>query len=411
MPAAVFLAAFFLCENWPVWTVHSKYARELAALSVVLPYLPYLFFAAGVMLGWRFHQTGMVLCAWLLGLSYLAMGSAGCMPGTGCRKILTSLVFIELLIFSTWRWRQLPLKKTIFWLALILLQPVLLVITAHLLRDGTLSPDAVVTSPLLKQVGNFFSRPDLSFLFEFQPELTLFYIIGCIFLLGALQRQDVLLAGLLGALLALFIGLGPGKASLNVSAAFSVAGLILLLSCIEASFIMAYRDDLTGLPSRRALNQALAGLGAQYAIAMIDVDHFKRFNDTYGHKSGDQVLKLLAARLNRMSGGARPFRYGGEEFTAVFPGKTVEEALPHLEACRKRLAETPFIVRGKTRIRSTARHRGKAGKEKGRKQVEVTASFGVAEPTSRLKTPSQVLDAADKALYRAKKAGRNCVKT
>jgi diguanylate cyclase (GGDEF)-like protein len=174
---------------------------------------------------------------------------------------------------------------------------------------------------------------------------------------------------------------------------------------------MAYRDELTGLPSRRALNQTLAGLGGHYAIAMIDVDHFKRFNDTYGHKTGDQVLKLLAARLNRMTGGARAFRYGGEEFTAVFPGKSVEEALPHLEACRRRLSETPFIVRGKARRASSAGRRGNPSKGRARKQVKVTASFGVAEPGAVFKTPSQVVTAADRALYRAKKAGRNCVKT
>jgi GGDEF domain-containing protein len=144
---------------------------------------------------------------------------------------------------------------------------------------------------------------------------------------------------------------------------------------------------------------------------MIDVDHFKRFNDIYGHKTGDQVLKLLAARLTRMSGGARAFRYGGEEFTAVFPGKSVEDAFPHLEACRKRLAANPFIVRGKKRRRASADLRGKSRSGKVRKQARVTASFGVAEPTPALRTTAQVIASADKALYRAKRAGRNCVKT
>ena len=123
------------------------------------------------------------------------------------------------------------------------------------------------------------------------------------------------------------------------------------------------------------------------------------------------MLKLLAARLARMSGGAKAFRYGGEEFTAVFPGKSVEDAFPHLEACRKRLATNPFIVRGRMRRRASANLRGKNRGGKARKQARVTASFGVAEPSTALRTPAQVIAAADKALYRAKKAGRNCVKT
>jgi diguanylate cyclase (GGDEF)-like protein len=143
---------------------------------------------------------------------------------------------------------------------------------------------------------------------------------------------------------------------------------------------------------------------------MIDVDYFKRFNDTYGHKAGDQVLKLLAARLNRMSGGAKPFRYGGEEFAVVFPGKSLEDALPHIETCRKRLSRSPFIIRGKARRKSSADRRGKAVGGKAGKQVKITASFGVAESSSTLKTPDQVVTTADKALYRAKKAGRNCIK-
>ncbi len=411
MPGVVLFVAFFLCARWPIWIGASHHARELTALSVMVPWLPYLFLAAGVMMGWRFRQSGMMLSAWLVGIVYWAIQAGGCLPGGACLKILTCLMFIEIAIFSNWRWRQLPLKETISWLAATLLQTAVVAGTLHLIRTGGPHPDAIVTSPLLEQILTFFRRPDLSFIFEFQPERIFFYVIGIYLFLGTLYKHDVLLAGILGALLSLFLGLGPGKTGLGPTASFSTAGAILMLSCIEASFVMAYRDELTGLPSRRALNQTLAGLGSQYAIAMIDVDHFKRFNDTYGHKSGDQVLKLLATRLSRMSGGAKPFRYGGEEFTAVFPGKSLDDALPHLEACRKRLSDTPFTIRGKARKKSSAGRRGEAASGKARKQVSVTASFGIAAPGSVHNTPSQVIAEADKALYRAKKAGRNCVKT
>jgi len=76
-------------------------------------------------------------------------------------------------------------------------------------------------------------------------------------------------------------------------------------------------------------------MGRRYVIAMLDVDHFKSFNDTYGHDVGDQVLKMVAAKINGVKGGGKPFRYGGEEFTVIFPRRRLAEAIPHLEEVRK----------------------------------------------------------------------------
>jgi len=173
---------------------------------------------------------------------------------------------------------------------------------------------------------------------------------------------------------------------------------------------MAYVDELTDLPSRRSLNQTLINLGKKYAIAMIDVDHFKKINDTYGHKAGDQVLRMIASRLREISGGAKAFRYGGEEFIAIFPGKGVAEAVPHLEKYRKAIESIPFVVRGKGRRKSTSKNRGK-GKVSPRKRARVTVSIGVAAPDRNLTKPEKVLKAADKRLYKAKKAGRNRLKS
>jgi diguanylate cyclase (GGDEF)-like protein len=410
MPVAVLSATLFLFSKWPAWSSQWEYARELKALSVIFPFLPYLFTGAALALEWRFHQTGMVLSAWLVGTTYWCVHQGWCAPGTGLSAVLSCLVFTELTIFSGWRWRQLPLKTAIFWAAAVFLQPVALAGIRRLMGGGIQS-ESVVSSPLVAHLSAALRQADWSVMPLAFAGMTVFYIAGFYLLFLAFQKRDVLAAGLLGVLLSVFIGLGPAQSQDKPPLFFSSAGLILLFSCIEASFIMAYRDELTGLPSRRALNQALAALGRQYAIAMIDVDHFKRFNDTYGHKTGDQVLKLLSARITRMTGGARAFRYGGEEFTVLFPGKTKEEALPHLETCRRRLFESPFIVRGRARRTSSANRRGKPAKGKTRKQVTVTASFGVAEPGPVFKTPSQVVTAADRALYRAKKAGRNCVKT
>jgi len=168
---------------------------------------------------------------------------------------------------------------------------------------------------------------------------------------------------------------------------------------------MAYLDELTNLPGRRALNETLNKLGNKYVIAMLDVDHFKKFNDTYGHDAGDDVLRLLGNRLKGVTGGGKPFRYGGEEFTLVFPGMALSEASEHLEKLRKNVADKQFTLRKQER-----RQKGKKGnKKQNQRSVKVTISIGYAEYNDKAKTPDQVLKLSDKALYRAKKKGRNCI--
>ena len=93
----------------------------------------------------------------------------------------------------------------------------------------------------------------------------------------------------------------------------------------------------------------MAGLGPRYVLAMGDVDHFKSFNDTHGHDIGDQVLKLVAARLAEVEGGGRAFRYGGEEFTVLFDDATLEQAMPHLEATRASVEAYRMAVRSEAR--------------------------------------------------------------
>jgi GGDEF domain-containing protein len=201
-----------------------------------------------------------------------------------------------------------------------------------------------------------------------------------------------------------------GVTTPNMFGAFIAAGaLILAIGVLQDTFRMAFRDELTGLPGRRALNERLAGLGRQYAIAMLDVDHFKNLNDTHGHDVGDQVLKLAASRIARVRGGGEAYRFGGEEFTVVFPGGSVEEAVPHLEALREEIAGYRMEMR-----HSARKGQGKPGKQqraarKAEQTISVTVSIGVAGSGGRLDTPEAVVQAADKALYRAKDKGRNRV--
>jgi diguanylate cyclase (GGDEF)-like protein len=190
--------------------------------------------------------------------------------------------------------------------------------------------------------------------------------------------------------------------------ALAGGGLVLLVSLIETSHAIAYGDELTGLPSRRALTETLARLDGVYTIAMVDIDHFKVFNDTYGHDAGDQLLRMIGARLARVGGGGRPYRYGGEEFAVIFSNTVLDEALPHLEALRHSIESTGFGLRGPERWR---RRSGESRPGRPTRRVSVSVSIGAAEAGRHAAPAHEVLGAADAALYRAKHAGRNRVCT
>jgi len=190
---------------------------------------------------------------------------------------------------------------------------------------------------------------------------------------------------------------------------FSAAALALAIAVLQDTFRMAFRDELTGLPSRRALNEALAGLGSRYAIAMLDVDHFKKFNDTHGHDVGDQVLRMVASRLRKIGGGGKAYRYGGEEFTLVFPGKSMQACLPHLEDIRQMIEGYAMHLRDRGSRPGDDRQGRSRRSGQGSQTISVTISIGVAERDAEQRTPEEVVKAADQALYAAKSGGRNRV--
>jgi diguanylate cyclase (GGDEF)-like protein len=224
---------------------------------------------------------------------------------------------------------------------------------------------------------------------------------------AALIRRSAVAAGLAGAIIAFAVAAHVPTASVTFAVFTMAAELMVAIAVLQDTFRMAFRDELTGIPSRRALNEQLAALGNRYTIAMLDVDHFKKFNDTHGHDLGDQVLKLVAAQIGRVGGGGKAFRYGGEEFTVLFPGTDVEDAIPHLEAVREDIESYRMALRGASRPARTRRAKRQRGGWRGRNAVSVTVSIGVAERNGRFDTPQEVIEAADRALYRAKEKGRN----
>lgn len=184
---------------------------------------------------------------------------------------------------------------------------------------------------------------------------------------------------------------------------FAAAATLAVFALLHASYRMAFVDTLTGLPNRRALDETLERLTGSYALAMIDIDHFKAFNDSYGHAAGDKVLREVAQTLRRHASG-QAFRYGGEEFCVVYRGRESEKPALPLERARKavgiqRMTITPLPSR-----------RGARAKEKpAPREVAVTISAGVAQRTPERRGYDEVIKAADRALYKAKEKGRNRV--
>jgi diguanylate cyclase (GGDEF)-like protein len=182
------------------------------------------------------------------------------------------------------------------------------------------------------------------------------------------------------------------------------AGLGFGYAVIQGSWSMAYLDELTGLPGRRALEEQMRQLGGRYSIAMVDVDHFKHFNDRYGHDVGDQVLRFVAARLLQPALVGKPFRYGGEEFCLLYGGRDLAQVKQELEQVRADIESCRFDLRqGGRRNEDTGPGEGHPD------MLSITVSIGAAQHGEHLDEPWTVLKAADKALYDAKHAGRNRV--
>lgn len=267
---------------------------------------------------------------------------------------------------------------------------------------------------LIKQILLYFD-PWLYFKFDFTPLPAVFLCV-------------LFVAILIVAILLIFRNLSSDQASLGSILAFSItlvqfnqawisvsmfviSAAFLLFSVLHRSHEQAFLDELTLIPGRRALNSELTLLGNKYTIAMVDIDHFKKFNDSYGHDIGDNVLRMVASKLTEVNGRGRVYRYGGEEFTVLFKGKNVNECIDDLEEIRELVANYPFRVRDNDERLISSDSATKMRQNRANKDgsVQVTISIGVAERNKDTKEPELVIKAADGLLYQAKKKGRNCV--
>jgi diguanylate cyclase (GGDEF)-like protein len=436
--------------------------------AAAISFYYYAVFAAGLLLAWRFQSSRLVFAFLTLLLAHRSVEffSSSRMVAAGQGRIaLDAVAFLlplNFIAFSVFREWGLVVHAIVPRLGLLFLESVFVAIIC---RPGETTAPGFLHPSFL---GSLHGTPiPILALLSFAAAVSVLLVR---FLLHGKPTES----GMLWTLIATFLSFQTGGVSPTATAYMATAGLILISSIIENSYLLAYHDELTTLPARRAFNDALLRLENPYAVAVVDIDHFKKFNDAYGHETGDQVLRLVAAKLAGVTGGGRAYRVGGEEFSILFPGKSVKEVLPHLELLRSVIEGSRFQVRGgeERRIpagseqirrktdssphgpseaasaqdsraqaiqardfpaRDSARERRRADRraearrtpglrrktrstgiapaEGPRHQLSVTVSIGVSEPDAKARAPEQVIQSADKALYRAKQSGRNRVES
>lgn len=217
------------------------------------------------------------------------------------------------------------------------------------------------------------------------------------------KKRDVSSTTVLSCLLAFNLICLFQEELLNLT--FLISFGLICISIIFSMYSMSYIDELTSLPGRRAFNEHTAALGKKYTLAMADIDNFKKINDKYGHDTGDEVLKFVASVLASPGSGGKAFRLGGEEFVIVFNGKSKNEVFNNLENLRKKIQNKSFVIRN-WKNRRKYEKTGIKTKNENQKTIKFTISFGVSD-TNSADTVEKVIKNADKALYKAKKKGKN----
>ena len=395
------------------------YSGWLTLPSPALSFLYYCALIGGMLLAWRFHSSRSFFALAVLFLAQQAIelfGGGRVSPGTAGWTALHAavvLVPLDFILIALMQERGFTVSA-IAPIGLFLF--VQSVIVSVLCRSAEGLPSPIGRA---RHLATAVSLPGYA--------LPVFAAAGIFLLVRFLLTRKPVDSALLWSLSAFFLALRFTSIT-RVSTVYSAtAACILAASIIENSYLLAYHDELTTLPSRRAFNDAILRLHERYSIAVVDIDHFKRFNDTYGHDTGDQVLRLVAASLARVTGGGQAYRCGGEEFNILFPGKTTAEVADHLEQLRATIESSEFrmrgvdrrqVARGPDRRNDRARGRARKGRairelaqEKLPAPLSVTVSIGVATSAKEGSDPDLVLQAADKALYRAKANGRNRVET
>jgi GGDEF domain-containing protein len=360
---------------------------------------PTVALVVAALLAWRMHRSRLLLAALLLvvihGLLHSRVLGGATVPTAATALFLPLVMAALALTTDRPRWTRHAVAQL-----LLVAVPAAALAGAVMMR-----PDAAEALLLAKLVDPIYTDWTGLDQLPLLAAVLAFHVLCAV----ALHRGKAADAGLAWATLAGVLALASTPAAPARGLWLLAAGTIMIIALVESSYMMAFHDELTGLPGRRALGQLLAAQRPPYTVAVVDIDHFKSFNDRHGHDVGDDVLRMVAGHLAAVKGGGRAFRSGGEEFTLVFPGRSRAESLAYVEEVRVAVEEARFTLRRKPRPPREEGERRRGRATSGEKRLSVTISVGLASAGGANTTTDAVVKAADKAMYRAKKNGRNRV--
>ncbi|MGL1933431.1 MAG: GGDEF domain-containing protein [Fibrobacterales bacterium] len=386
-----------------VLVLNTYLAGLLITPPEILFLLPYVILGVTGIITLRFNKNNalfiivtIAFCYWCLGQTFLVPHS---ISHTAILLVTATLIPLNYFIFSASKNRVLMSSSGLIKALLLALELFILYSLTH--RNSGIARNFFGMDIWSSTKGAYEGLPDLAVIL-----LALALVVG---IAKWLYKHSHIEGSIVGSLIILMATYSSAQHDLQFLIGYMGAALTLLIGILQTSYNMAYRDELTNIPGRRALNEYLLSLGRNYSIAMVDIDHFKKFNDDYGHDVGDQVLQLVASKVRQVTGGGQAFRYGGEEFAVVFNRTSIKKAVPHIEDLRQSVSEYQMSIRSRLRPKRNSKGKQHRSTFKIARIVQITVSMGVAERSDQLITTDEVIKAADRALYKAKNKGRNQV--
>ena len=363
------------------------WGAALPSAAPVVRLYPVAVLAVGLLLAWRFQRGRLLLalCGLALadrGLFWLAPADSGAATaGPVVVRTIAVLLTVSLAALAFVGERGLLTVAGIRRLGVLAAQ-VVLVLAVWLLTavypEGTTHAFDIALVP----------HPALVDLPLGQPVTLVASLAIAVLAARTLWRPDAEQRGFLWAAIGCVIAMSAGPDGGLATLYLANAALVLVVAAVESAYAMAYQDELTGLPARRALNDALLRVDGMYTVAMVDVDHFKKFNDTHGHDVGDVVIRGLGEILKRQKRNTDVVaRFGGEEFVVLCEETNEQGAMLLAERIREDLQKTVFHASGGT--------------------VAVTCSVGTATFPEAGRDWDALFKSADEALYTSKRGGRN----
>jgi diguanylate cyclase (GGDEF)-like protein len=389
----IFLIAigFLRPQGLPLWL-----QQPIAAL-------PYIVLAFGLIFGWYFSSSRMILSLLVLALAdraLLLLPTAGVDQEIESQTIVAITAFLvplNLLAFSILKEDSLSTFRGVMRVVLVLVQPFLLLWLC-------LPDQQVLASSFTRE---YIPSRYMEWTLVPQPALLAFAIAGLLHVIRFALNRDPLEGGAIWALCAIFMAYHASRYGWQPTNFFMTAGLILFITLLQSFYRQTYRDELTGIPGRLAYDEAIGQLGKRFSVAVIGIDQLTQYANIHGKSVSVQILKLAAPRIQAACSDGQIFRTTGEEFTVLFPGKSVTDTMGTLDIIRKSVETIGLFLRGRDRVWE---QRGTQEAGSRDRALPITLSIGVGEKLIDSATLTLVIKSAYRGLYEAKGVGGNVVK-